>query len=151
MKLHERGLETLYFVERATPDLVLFVRALITIGDDWMKLRTPETFEMLKERRRLSGADDGGEAEILDEMGDLVVKIIPNIGPYDGIFPRESNLVHSCIFSRETELTRAQIVQEKRKVYGDDPTVVFVNTAKRKSVDLFHAHLIVDQSKRIGL
>lgn len=148
MKLQERGIETLFFVGRATPDLVLFVRALIAVGDDWMKLRTPETFEKLKEKRRLGGASDGGKADILAEIGDEEVKIIPNIGPYDGIFPPESDLVHVCIFSKNGELTREAIVQEKRKVYGDHPTVVFINTSKRKSVDLFHAHLVVDQKDR---
>lgn len=148
MKLHERGIESIFFVDRATPDLVLFVRALIAVGDDWMLLRTTETYERLKERQSSYSVNDGGKAEILQLIGESRAKIIPNIGPYDGIFPPESNLLHACIFSREGILTREEIVGVLKEEIGEFPTVVFINTQKRKSIDLFHAHLIVDQKNR---
>lgn len=148
MKLHERGLESVFFPTRATRDLVLFVRALMSIsmeGEDWRRMRKQETLEAMFAERRERGGKTGVAQDILAMIGDNAVKFIPNKYPYDGLYPARSQLIHSCLWSREGSMTRSEIVEAIKNEYGDHRAVVFENAGKRKSIEqIWHVHAVVD-------
>lgn len=147
MSLKENGLDCLFFVGRATPELVIFARALTKIGTgegEWKRLRTPESNErMIAEHQLLGGMEDVARA-ILNVMGDQDLKFIPNLYPYDALLV--GGLVHTCLWNRKGELTKSEMIHAVNDEFGPKSSLVFVNALERKSVhQIWHSHVIVHE------
>jgi hypothetical protein len=149
MNLYERGLEALFFVPRSSPELLMFSRALLSIGqtsDAWKQLRMAETNERMRIEHEQLGGVEQVVAEILTIMGGEEVKFIENRYPYDALL--KPSYLHTCLWSKRGALGRGEIVNAVRQEFGDKKALVFINSDERKSIQqIWHSHVIVEDGR----
>jgi hypothetical protein len=132
-----------------TTALALFALKLMRIrpnGKDWKRMRTIQTHNHLLSERERIGAE-GMKNEILQLLGQNEYVWTENKYPYDGLISPKSNLKHMILW-RQPELGSVigpdTMQQELDSEYATYVAFAFENGTGRKSIQIPHAHAILD-------
>lgn len=141
------GFEFMAFVGEPTLPLSIFALALFSVkmsGNDWKRMRLPETQRALEEERDMLGDKEAVGRQLLQVIDGRSVAWIKNKYPYNGLFQLGHQFLQECLYKPAGDLSLEEMILETQKRYRNKSVFIFKNGDQRKSVQIDHAHAVVE-------